>query len=366
MGLSKFILNICLKLVNLFTFWMKPEKGRVTFISLTSDSLTNDFALIDEQLKKDGGYKIHYDLLKFKKNLWGDFLYFLNCLRQLTEMKRSELVIINDNNYVISTMKPPHTKVVQVWHAAGAVKKFGNQIRRQYPVKNYDRVLCSSDYWKECYSEAFGIEKENVVSTGTCRVDLLLDEDHMKKELEKFYVKHPQLRNKKILLYAPTFRGNIIDGMYTVDFDGNSIIQALDDEWILVNKLHPLLQKHIAASDRNLDLSDEDLYTLMAASTAMISDYSSVIFDYSLLKKPMISYVPDLETYEHTIGLNIPYLKDFPGAIAKKESDVIQAVQNLNQYDYQKLERFQKKYISHTDGQNTRRVAGLIKKLMND
>lgn len=361
MGLSKLILRISLKLVDLFTFWMKPQKGRITFISLTSDRLVSDFALINEALKKDGRYEIHYDLLKFKKNLWGDFLYYLNCLRQLTEIKRSQLVIINDNNYVISTMKPACTKVLQVWHAAGAVKKFGNQIKRQYPVKNYDRILCSSDYWKTCYSEAFGTPRENVVSTGMCRIDELLEH----KKLDDFYEKYPQLKGKKILLYAPTFRGNIIDGMYKADLDVKALMDQLDEDWVLVSKLHPLLQESMEAHERTLDLSGEDLYTLMHASTAMISDYSSVIFDYSLLKKPLISYVPDLEKYEETIGLNIPYRIDFPGAITRNEAQLANAVRDLDHYDYEKLEKFQKKYITHADGKNTHRVAKVIEELVN-
>ncbi len=294
MGLKKLILNFCLRIVDLLTFWIQPEPGTITFISLTHNRLSSDFALIDEQLKKDGRWKINYDLMVFRKNLWGDFLYFLNCLRQLPEIKRSQLVILNDNNYVISHMKPRHTKVLQVWHACGAVKQFGNQIRRQYSVGNYDAVLACSPVWKKPYSEAFAMSENQVKITGCPRLDTLLDESAMKKRSARLLKKYPQLRDRKILLYAPTFRGNIMDGMYSAPFSAQKLTDCLPEDWILVSKYHPLLRHSIEIDDRSLDLSGEDLYTLMWMSSAMVSDFSSVIFDYSLLMKPMIAYVPDL------------------------------------------------------------------------
>ena len=173
MGLSKIILNIALKIVDILTFYIRPKKNHITFISLTQSELSSDFKLIDKQLRHENKYDIHYILLMFEKNLWGDFKYFLNCLKQLVEIKKSSLVILNDNNYVISHMKPKNVKVLQIWHACGAVKKFGNQIKRQYPVQNYDYVLCNAEYWKDPYSQAFNVEKDQVLVTGMPRICLL-------------------------------------------------------------------------------------------------------------------------------------------------------------------------------------------------
>lgn len=364
MGLKKLILNFCLRIVDLLTFWIQPEPGTITFISLTHNRLSSDFALIDEQLKKDGRWKINYDLMVFHKNLWGDFLYFLNCLRQLPEIKRSQLVILNDNNYVISHMKPRHTKVLQVWHACGAVKQFGNQIRRQYSVGNYDAVLACSPVWKKPYSEAFAMSENQVKITGCPRLDTLLDESAMKKRSARLLKKYPQLRDRKILLYAPTFRGNIMDGMYSAPFSAQKLTDCLPEDWILVSKYHPLLRHSIEIDDRSLDLSGEDLYTLMWMSSAMVSDFSSVIFDYSLLMKPMIAYVPDLEEYAQTIGLNIPYLKDFPAPVTVTEEEIAEAVQVTSPEDITRRRKFRDKYFTHIDRNNTRRVVDLIDDMM--
>ena len=331
MGFSKIILNIALKIVDILTFYIYPKKNRITFISLTQSVLLGDFQLIDKQLRHENKYDIHYILLKFEKNLWGDFKYFLNCLKQLVEIKKSSLVILNDNNYVISHMKPTNVKVLQVWHACGAVKKFGNQIKRQYPVRNYDYVLCNAEYWKEPYSQAFGVNTNQVLVTGMPRIDTLLN----RNERDEFFLKYPELKDKKLCLYAPTFRGNIIDGFKIQSFDFTKV-----------------------------NMNKEDLYTLMQVSDCLISDYSSVIFDYSLLNKPMISYIPDVKEYKHNIGLNIDF-DDFPGPVCTDEDQLVKALE-FKDYDYDKLSYFQIKYMVYTDGKNTSRVIDTINQIMEE
>lgn len=352
MGLSKLILNIALWFVNVFTFYIQPDPNRITFISLTQSELTSDFKLLNEALKDE--YDVHYILMVFEKTLCGDFKYFLNCLKQLVEIKKSHLVILNDNNYVISHMKPEGVKVVQVWHANGAVKKFGNQIKRQYPIRNYDAIFCNSEYWKDIYSAAFSVAPSRVLVTGMPRIDNLLN----KNKKNKFYKKYPDLKDKKLCLYAPTFRGNIIDGLKPVSFDLSSV--DLKD-WVILYKFHPLLGD--LSCPGGINVNKEDLYTLMQVSDCLISDYSSVIFDYSLLNKPMISYIPDIEEYKSDIGLNIDYQHDFPGPICKDEKEIVSALMNLT-LDETKLSKFRNKYMKYQDGQNTSRCVEEIHKLM--
>ena len=83
MSLNKLILNIALKIVDILTFWVKKDKKRITFVSLTQSHLASDFKLIDDLLKKENKYHIHYNLIEFEKNLLGDFKYFLNCFKSL-------------------------------------------------------------------------------------------------------------------------------------------------------------------------------------------------------------------------------------------------------------------------------------------
>ena len=342
-----------LKIVDILTFYIRPKKNHITFISLTQSELSSDFKLIDKQLRHENKYDIHYILLMFEKNLWGDFKYFLNCLKQLVEIKKSSLVILNDNNYVISHMKPKNVKVLQIWHACGAVKKFGNQIKRQYPVQNYDYVLCNAEYWKDPYSQAFNVEKDQVLVTGMPRIDTLLNLNGK----DEFYLKYPELKDKKLCLYAPTFRGNIIDGFKIQSFDFTKI-----KDYIVLYKFHPLLGD--IQCKGGINMNKEDLYTLMQVSDCLISDYSSVIFDYSLLNKPMISYIPDIDEYKQDIGLNIDF-NDFPGPVCTDEDQLMEALK-FEDYDYDKLSYFQMKYMVYTDGRNTSRVVDTINQIMEE
>lgn len=358
MGLSKCILNIALAFIDLCTFWIRPKKNRITFVSLTQDHLDSDFKLLYDALVKEEKYEIHTNLLIFKQSLSGKLHYFFNCLKQLIEYKKSSLVILNDNNYVISHRKPKNCQVLQVWHACGAIKKFGNEIKREYPIRNYDAILSNADAWKEVYSRSFDVSKDQVYVTGMPRCDLLL-----KSKKEALLKKYPQCKNKKVALYAPTFRGNIIHGFQVVSFDIAKVQKACQD-WIILYKFHPLLG-NISFQDTNaIQVNQEDLYELMQLSDCLISDYSSVILDYSLLKKPILAYLPDYEEYMNTIGMNIT-LDEYPGPICTNDKELIQALKAMDSYDYTKEESFQKKYMQYKDGKNTQRCIQLINKMMD-
>ena len=350
MGLSKIILNIALWLVDTFTFFIKTDEKRITFISLTANELKDDFYLLDRELKKEE-YHIYYDLIVFEKGVVGKFKYFLNCLQQLVEMKKSKLIILNDNNYIVSNRKPKDTKVIQIWHAPGAVKKFGNQIKRQYPIRNYDACICNSSYWKPVYAQAFGMDENKIHVTGFPRMDTIHNADN------EFIKKHPECKGKRLILYAPTFRGNIIDGFVVESMDFTKL--NIDENTYILCKYHPLLEDIHIHHDQVLNVTHEDLYDLMNVSDLLISDYSSVFFDFCLIDKPMIVYVPDYENYKQTIGLNMDIYKEF-----KYVCTTMDELNQLIASDLKVDEQFQQKFVPFKDGKNTERVVEVIKNLM--
>ena len=133
-------------------------------------------------------------------------------------------------------------------------------------------------------------------------------------------------------------------------------------DYVVLYKFHPLLGD--IQCNGGVNMNKEDLYTLMQVSDCLISDYSSVIFDYSLLNKPMISYIPDVKEYKHNIGLNIDF-DDFPGPVCTDEDQLVKALEFKN-YDYDKLSYFQIKYMVYTDGKNTSRVIDTINQIMEE
>lgn len=367
MKLNKVILMFLLYCMNLFRFLMPMRKNRVTFISLSVDHLESDFYQIDKKLKEMGDFDIRYNLMIYKKSLFGNFQYFLNCIKQLYEINTSRLVFINDNNYVITKLKRESTKVVQVWHACGAVKKFGNQIPRSYKVSNYDYIICASKVWKSVYAEAFGVSEEQVIETGLPRTDALCNPKKIQNYRQKFFKKYPHLKGKYLILYAPTFRGNTIRGLEYVELDMNKVVKELDAQSCLLYKMHPLLADvDFGANERVVNVNKENLYMLMCACDCLISDYSSIIFDYSLLKKKMLIFAPDYEKYRKMVGFNVDYMKEMPCPICKDTEELVECLKRKEETYIEEIEAFRNKYMPYEDGKNVDRVIDLVMPFISD
>lgn len=360
--IEKTVLNILLSIPFFFVRFMKIRKNQIAFVSLESQHLESDLLLIYEQLSKDQHLKIKKVLIGYdKNNLIQDFLYMLNCFKQVVVINTSQVVLIRDNNYVISKFKRDGVKVIQVWHACGAIKKFGNAIAREYPIQNYDYIISNSDYWKKPYSEAFHVHENQVITTGMPRVDHLCSTQFRQQTRQKLLQSYPQLKGKKVLLYAPTFRGNIYKGFFAVPFDAKKIVETLGDEYVLIYKFHPLLKNTLLAKhERIINMNHEDTHELFTVSDALISDFSSIIFDYALLEKPMYFFVPDLKEYLSDIGCFVNY-QMMPGAICHNEDELIRDIKAHKSYD---ITAFKNKFFKYQDGQNLSRVIELIYKII--
>ena len=361
MGIKKLILNIMLSICNVFVRLRKIDQKKIAFVSLESRQLESDLKLIHDALQGKGYHCVSV-LTHFEKNsLWMNFLYFLNTIKQIFVINTSALVIINDNNYVISNFKRKGVTVLQVWHAAGAIKKFGNVIKREYPIANYDYVICNGDYWKQPYSEAFGVDPSHVIVTGMPRLDHLSDPSFIEASRAKLFQEYPELKGKKIILYAPTFRGNIYEGMQKVDLDVNRMMHLLKDDHAFLYKLHPLLRHEKLSEDRRVyNMNDRDLHELFCIADVLVSDFSSIIFDFSLLHKPVYYYVPDLEQYLDERGCFVDFKEMSEGCLAVNEEELADLINSGKKGNEKQLRR----YIDVADGRNCERTVALISDLM--
>lgn len=361
MGLQKIILNIVLKIEVFFISFFKIHNNRITFISLEDDHLTSDFLKIYQQLPLEK-YDVRLCLIHYKKNLGGQFLYFINCMKQLYYVYTSKIIFLHDNNYVVSHFKRKGVQIIQVWHACGAIKKFGNVIERQYPISNYDYVLATSSYWKEAYSQAFSVQQEQVLPVGMPRTDELFHQQWIDETKEKLYQKYPMLKNKKIILYAPTFRGNIYKGFSAIYFDAQKVMNQLSDDFVLIYKFHPLMGNyHLQKDNRILNMNHEDTHELFCISDYLISDYSSIVFDFMILKKPMLFYIPDYEQYCQDLGVFVD-VRDLGYPVCYCEEDVVQSLQTYH-VDEDLLQKMKNQFFEIQDGHSTLRVVELVEKL---
>ncbi len=363
MGLKIFVLNIVLSFFNFFVRMFPIQQRKVAFVSLESNVLESDMKMIYDELKNKN-YKISCVLTKFNKNnLWTNFCYFLNTIKQLFVINTSKVVIINDNNYVISKFKRSGVIVIQVWHAAGAIKKFGNVIERSYPINHYDYVISNGEYWRKPYSEAFHVNENQVVSIGMPRLDCVVNQDYMLQAKSKLFAKYPQLKDKKIILYAPTFRGDIYQGVSKVDIDLKKVLDGLDEQYMIIYKCHPLLAQEVYEdSSRVMNMSNEILHELFSISDCLISDFSSIVFDFSLLNKPIYAYTPDLEEYLQNRGCFVNYEELMGGNIAKSEQELIKLIKS----EHNNSCEIRNRYVACSDGRNLERVVSFIEQLIEE
>lgn len=359
MGLQKKILHIVLSICFFFVKLLPQNKKRVLFVSLTSNRLQDDFASIYQEVKKYPQIQVRSILFKYKPTLVHAFLYFLNCIYQVFMINTSKVVIIHDNNYVISNFKLDRVKVIQIWHACGAVKKFGNDIHREYEIRNYDYVISTSLQWKEIYARSFKVDEQHVLPLGMARTDVLFKEDEKSSLGKQLLEKYPSWKHKRILLYAPTFRGNIVKGMSYVDIDVEQILNHMDDDVLFLYKMHPLLHDvTLSQHERCINVSHENLYALMSISSCLITDYSSIIYDYCILSKPMFLFVPDVEEYAATTGLNSSYY-ELSLPICHNEEELLSHLQTMycDEVLYQQMKDT---YFTYQDGQSAQRIAQFV------
>ena len=362
--MKKFILYIVLGFIYILIYLLKIDENKITFISYKTDRLEGNFKLISNNLDNTKNYKKVYLFMKYENNLVGNFKYFINCIKQVYHINTSKVVVLDYNNYVVSNFKKKGVKVIQVWHATGAIKKFGNDIQREYKIRNYDYILSTSEIWKKPYSTAFNVSEEQVIPLGIPKTDNLFSDSRMKKYHNYLIEKYPQIKGKKVVLFAPTFRGDPINDIKYQDVNLKYIADKLGNEYILMYKLHPWFgDKNVGESENVINVNCENINRLFSVADYLITDYSAIIFDYAILNKPVIFLAPDLEKYKKERGMYIDYEKEMPGPICFDENSVVEAINN-NDFNFKRIQEFRKRYFKYTDGHSTKRVCEFIENLM--
>lgn len=323
--------------------------------------------------------KIIYDNLDAKKVIFSRKVrYSQDKIELYFKLLFSKVIVIDSGFACLDYFTLRETqKIVQVWHACGAFKKIAFDLNfndktiiqgfyNQFP--QYNSFIVSSENVREIYASAHKIDKENVKALGVPRTDEILDENYRKNSLEKFYNKWPDLKNKTIILYCPTLRdGRIFDPK----IDWETLNNSLNDNEIFIIKRHLVMNYDILGGksfSKIRYLDNESTFTLMFASNLMITDYSSVIFEYSLLNKPVIHYCPDYEQYidERDFYLNFP--DDLYGTVVKNSAALIKSIRetlNYTNIDIQKLRDFKEHNMGSCDGKSTKRVVDLIKNYLS-
>ena len=249
--------------------------------------------------------------------------YLLRVIRGAWYLRTSSVFVV-DNAYLPIHVAPhrPETSVIQVWHAVGALKRFGadtlgglGEPERTFLHRHYDAVVASGDAAREPYAAAFRIQPERVHSIGTPRTDFFFDPEALSSARRRVVEAYPALARGRVVLYAPTFRGRGREKRPAPGVDPRRLRAGLPNDHVLALKGHPNLNPRLASTsgfDVVIDPAAE-MNEVLAATDVLVTDYSSSIFEWALLRRPLVLLTSDLDAYERDPGLYIDLRQDAIG-----------------------------------------------------
>ena len=349
-------------------------KPTILFASGSRASLSGNEEFIYNRMKERGlldNYNIEFN---FKENI-NERYGARGSVKFTKQLAMSDIIMIDDFlPFVYKFDYPEDVKFVQVWHACGAFKSLGfeREGKPGAPKTNtrvhkcYTHMPVSSVHSGRHHAEAFGLPEKVFLPIGIPRTDIFFDEEYKKNMVAKLHKQFPVLdQRKKVYLYAPTFRGNnAVDArfpMERIDWKKWGAFLKERNELLLI-KMHPFVKKPVPIleeyKDYMLDLSEyREVNDILFISDVMITDYSSVMYEFSLLRRPMYFYAFDQRMYENSRDFYEPYEDTVPSTsvIVKTFPALMHALENTDDYDYDALDRFVKKNFTYTDGKSTDR-----------
>jgi len=273
--------------------------------------------------------------------------------------------------------KPKHTTYLQTWHGTPLKKLAADMKEVHMPgtdtekyKKNFhaesskwDYLISPNEYSTEIFARAFNVSPSKIIETGYPRNDILYNGNN-RDTIDALKQKMGIPLDKKVILYAPTWRDDEFYGKgkykFDLQLDLQKMREELGQEYVILLRLHYLIAE-------NLDLSSYegfaynfsnygDISHLYLISDLILTDYSSVFFDYANLKRPMLFYVYDIDKYRDKLrGFYFDFEATAPGPLVKTTDEVIASIRSLADADANN-DSFYNKFCSLEDGEASRRV----------
>lgn len=358
----------------------KPVDNRkIVFIEIHKAELSDNFALMIAKLKTMNKYDItvycpDYNHINRPQRIKRS----LHCIRLIAT---AAYVFLDDTTDIADTVPiRKETTVTQLWHACGAFKRFGystassifgenSRTLKRYPShRNYAYVTVSSPDIAWAYEEAMNMPKSSgkVVPTGVSRTDVFFNDEFKNNANKKVRSLIPNLNGRKIILYAPTFRGHVKTAYSPDKLDIPLMREKLRDKYVLLIKNHPFIKKpsEIPSDCRDfcIDVTQKaQIEELLCSVDICISDYSSLIFEYSLFERPMLFYAFDLEDYNDWRGFYYDYDSLTPGEVFTTTEAMIDYIADIdNKFNVEIVRNFRQKFMQSCDGHATDRIIKLV------
>lgn len=355
----KFLLNL---VYQLFSFVLRNDKNKVVISIYRDSKLSGNLQYIhDEILKQLPGAKVHLIYSKNKMNL--------HLFKEIIMISNTSYLVLDDYYLPIYLVKPKkRLKVIQLWHAAGAFKKFGystigtkfgptERYLKQVPIhSNYTHVYVSSDRVVKFYAEAFNMSIKNIYPLGIARIDMFNDQQRcalIKNQLQAKYSKL-QTDNTVNILIAPTYRakGSHVESTMEIVDALIEISNKIKSNKLIIFKPHPYMSEEemikLKQSENILIANQHSINEWMLVSDVFITDYSSSIFEFALLKKPIAHFVPDYDQYKRNRGFyeDLHVISD--GIILRNTLELLQWIEARKKNENFNTSRMINYNFSHT------------------
>ena len=351
------------------------KKEQISFIIDDNNSFNFNYEnIIKEFDKEDRNYQ-YYFFIKNKPTI-----------KSLLKLATSKYIFLDDNYFPMAFMKfKKETEIIQLWHAPGAFKKFGyitleSESRKELLKSIGEKtthLIISSKNLIPYYSEAFQVKEEKIKALGFPKLDYYTKDKTSDKNIEKlkreFVKKYPKARDKKIILYAPTFRENSKYNEIFNFLDIEEFNKQLGEEYILTIKLHPKITKFISKESNIFKILDSDNVInltnkineekILLISDILITDYSSIMIENTFLNKPTIFFPYDLEYYiKYERDFYFNYKEKVPGPIVYNTEELISTIKDLK-IDKKLFNNFLSFEFDYIDTYTSKRI---IKTLLNE
>ena len=340
----------------------KINDNQIAFVVDDKNSFKGNFQYIKREFSKRGDF----DFVFFNKNSLS--------ISNIKKLAKSKYIFLNDNFLAIAFMNfNKDSKIFQLWHAPGAFKKFAassSDNKEEIAViakasKKTDYLFITSENIKGFYRDAFRIDENKIKSFGIPRTDYYFEDKNIKKLRENFDERYPIAKNKKIILYAPTFRDNEEDNNVFNYLDLEKFNNALSEEYVIALRLHPKINQFFKGDiDTKADFIDVSDYKkeqeLMLISDLLITDYSSIMIEFALLNKPIIFFTYDYDRYlTKDRGFYYDFESNVPGDIVKTDDELIKLIKE-GSYNTEKHNSFLKMQFDYLDGNSSKRIVDFI------
>lgn len=367
--------KIISKLLNYIFYFFKIDENKILFMAgrnLIDENPKALYFYIKENCPND--FKTFW-LVTRKTNTnmltKGDFVYY-NSLKGLYTLATSKYWICSQS--IGNVLKKKKNQIyIQTWHGYGPSKKMGydinNDIKRPpLPhIKEWDYFIASSPLDKQIIISSTGYNKHTVI-LGSAITDEILKTNkniNKKNKIKKELGINETDFNKKIILYAPSFRDSLLDNK-TINLKISNLTKL--ENFIILVRVHPLVREKIDTSIFSKNIINACFYPdsseLLGITDILISDYSSIISKFAILNKPIILYAYDLNLYLKERGFYLDYKKYMPAPIVYKEKDLLETILNIENI-YKKFENklidFNKQFNYLNDGHVCERFIQKIK-----